>query len=217
MRQKKFLLGVTLLMLTLLSACGTVNQGLKTQKVATVAKASARPTTASPTAIPTLTPIVSTPTPTPTPSVEVPIRLLIPRIGVNASVEDVGITTNGDLETPQQNPWTGVGWYSNGPRPGQPGSAVINGHLDRPGGYPATFWNLRYLVPGDTVMVLDAQGRTLHFRVLRVASYSPQQAPVQEIFGTTGGNYLNLITCAGTWIPAQHQTTLRLVVYTVEA
>ncbi len=26
--------------------------------------------------------------------------------------------------------------------------------------------------------------------------------------------FLNLITCAGDWIPSQHQTTLRLVVYT---
>lgn len=213
MRQKRFLCSLTLLMLLLFSACGTVNQGAKAQKATTVAKATASLNTSSPTP----TPALSTATPTTTPSVAVPVRLLIPRIGVNAPVENVGITANGDLETPQQNPWTGVGWYSNGPRPGQSGSAVINGHLDRPGGYPATFWNLRYLVPGDTVMVLDAQGKTLHFRVLRVASYPPQQAPVQEIFGATDGNYLNLITCAGTWIPAQHQTTLRLVVYTVQA
>lgn len=88
------------------------------------------------------------------------------------------------------------------------GSAVINGHLDRPGGSPATFWNLQYLVPGDTIMVLDAQGKTLRFRVLRVASYPPQQAPVQEIFGATDGIYLNLITCAGTWIPAQRDVPL---------
>jgi LPXTG-site transpeptidase (sortase) family protein len=143
-----------------------------------------------------------------------PSRLVIPRINVDAPIEDVGIASNGDLQTPTKNPWDGAGWYSNGPRPGESGSAVINGHLDRPGGYPATFWNLRDLTPGDTVMVLDAQGKTHTFRVLRVASYDPQQAPLQEIFGTTGGTFLNLITCAGTWIPAQHQTTLRLVVYT---
>jgi hypothetical protein len=64
-------------------------------------------------------------------------------------------------------------------------------------------------------VVVDAQGRSLRFRVTRIASYPPQEAPVQDIFGTTGGFYLNLIICAGTWIPAQHQTTLRLVVYNV--
>ena len=36
----------------------------------------------------------------------------------------------------------------------------------------------------------------------------------KDIFGNLGGRYLNLITCAGDWIPSQHQTTLRLVVYT---
>jgi hypothetical protein len=63
-------------------------------------------------------------------------------------------------------------------------------------------------------MVINAQGKTMHFRVLRIASYTPQSAPVQDIFGNTGGIYLNLITCAGTWIPSEHQTTMRLVVYT---
>ena len=212
MYQKKRLFTFVLLLLMLLSACGTTNRAATTQKVLTRTSTPFTKITASPTTLPTPQPTL---TPVPTPSVALPARLIIPRIGVNAPVENVGITTTGDLQTPQKNPWTGVGWYSNGPRPGEEGSAVINGHLDRPGGYPATFWNLRYLVPGDVVMVLNDQGKTLQFRVLRVASYPPQQAPIQNIFGTTGGIYLNLITCAGTWIPAQHQTTLRLVVYTV--
>jgi hypothetical protein len=63
-------------------------------------------------------------------------------------------------------------------------------------------------------MVIDAQRKILHFRVTHVALYPPQDAPLQEIFGNNAGNYLNLITCAGDWIPSQHQTTLRLVVYT---
>jgi hypothetical protein len=63
-------------------------------------------------------------------------------------------------------------------------------------------------------MVIDANGKTLRFRVTGIAFYSPQDAPVQEIFGNKTSAYLNLITCAGDWIPSQHQTTLRLVVYT---
>jgi LPXTG-site transpeptidase (sortase) family protein len=134
---------------------------------------------------------------------------------VNAPVENVNIQSNGDLGTPQQNQWEGVGWYRNGPRPGEVGSAVIDGHLDRPGGYPAVFWDLKKVHVGETIMVVDAKGKTLRFRVTRTASYAPQEAPVQEIFGDAGGKYLNLITCAGTWIPSQKQTTLRLVVYSV--
>lgn len=143
-----------------------------------------------------------------------PVRLVIPSIGVNASVETVGILNNGDLATPTHNPWEGVGWFVSGPRPGESGSAVIDGHLDRPGGYPAVFWNLRNMQVGATVMVITANGKTLSFRVTRVTLYPPQAAPIQEIFGNASGTYLNLITCAGDWIPSQHQTTLRLVVYT---
>jgi sortase (surface protein transpeptidase) len=143
-----------------------------------------------------------------------PVRLVIPSIGVSASVETVGILNNGDLATPTHNPWEDVGWFVSGPRPGGAGSAVMDGHLDRPGGYPAVFWNLRNIQIGATVMVITANGKTLSFRVTRVALYQPQAAPIQEIFGNASGAYLNLITCAGDWIPSQHQTSLRLVVYT---
>jgi len=124
------------------------------------------------------------------------------------------VLPNGDLETPVENRWYNVGWYRSGTIPGERGSAVIDGHLDRPGGSPAVFWNLRKVHVGDAVMVIDAQGKTTRFHVTRVAFYEPQAAPLQEIFGNDDGTYLNLITCAGDWIPSEHQTTLRLVVYT---
>src|SRR5260221_2990934 len=141
-------------------------------------------------------------------------HLLIPAIGVDAPIESVGVLPNSDLATPTQSPWNDVGWYSGGPRPGEKGSAVINGHLDRPGGSPAVFWNLRKLHIGDVVTIVDSHGRTLQFHVIRIAFYPPQDAPVQDIFGNKAGRFLNLMTCAGDWIPTQHQTALRLVVYT---
>ena len=143
-----------------------------------------------------------------------PAHLLIPAIQLSASVEVVGVMQSGDLATPARNPWTSVGWYAGGPRPGERGSAVIDGHLDRPGHVPAVFWRLSDLRPGALVLVNERGGHQLHFRVTRLAFYPPAQAPVEAIFGDTSGTYLNLITCAGDWIPSQHQTTLRLVVYT---
>ena len=144
----------------------------------------------------------------------IPVRLLIPAIGINASVESVGIRSDSDLATPAHHPWEDVGWYDLGPLPSERGSAVIDGHLDRPGGYPAVFWRLRDIQVGDDVQVIGSAGKALHFRVTRMAYYPADQAPLQDIFGNLGGRYLNLITCAGDWIPNQHQTTLRLVVYT---
>src|SRR5439155_25206843 len=88
-----------------------------------------------------------------------PPRLLIPAIGVNAPIESVGVGPDGAMETPRQSPWNDVGWYSGGPRPGERDSAVIAGHLDRPGGNPAVVWRLRGLHVGDTMLVLDAHGK----------------------------------------------------------
>ncbi|MBX5458495.1 MAG: class F sortase [Thermogemmatispora sp.] len=144
-----------------------------------------------------------------------PARLLIPAIGVEAAVERVGLAADGTLATPQRRPWDDVGWYSLGALPGQQGSAVIAGHLDRPGGYPAVFWNLHLLRPGTPLTVIDERGQRWHFRVTAVASYPPEQAPLLQIFADRSGHYLNLITCAGSWIPSEHQTTERLVVYSV--
>ncbi len=163
-----------------------------------------------PAARPSAAPATRTATPAP-PN---PVRLIIAAIGINAPIEPVGVQANGDMATPTRNPWEGVGWYSPGPRPGERGSAVMDGHVDRPGGAPAVFWRLSELHVGDLVLVRDAAGRTTTFHVTRLAFYQPQEAPLQEIFGNRGGTYLNLITCAGEWIPAQQQTTLRLVVYT---
>ncbi len=134
-----------------------------------------------------------------------PTSLAIPAIQLRADVESVGIQANGDLATPASNPWEDVGWYKGGPYPGDQGSSVIDGHLDRPGGLPAVFWRLHALHVGDEVQVMNATGKTLHFRVTRIAFYAPQNAPLQEIFGNRGGTYLNLITCAGAWDSSSHQ------------
>lgn len=150
-----------------------------------------------------------------TPTLVIPVRLIISAIGINALIESVGVRSDGDLATPTRHPWDDVGWYSLGPHPGERGSAVIDGHLDRPGGYPAIFWHLRDIRVGNDIQVINSAGQTLHFRVSRIAYYAPDQAPLQDIFGNLGGTYLNLITCAGDWIPDQHQTTLRLVVYAI--
>jgi LPXTG-site transpeptidase (sortase) family protein len=140
-------------------------------------------------------------------------RLLIPSLHIDAPIEAVGVTPDGSMEVPAHQQWDGVGWYEYGPVPGEKGSAVIDGHLDRPGGAPAVFWRLHELHAGDTFMLMTHDGKTLHFRVTMLQKYEPQQAPLANIFGDKSGSYLNLITCAGQWVASERQTTQRLVVY----
>lgn len=202
MRTARILL-ITLVLALILSACGVISTPQHTAASNALGVPPAATATVTPTAPPKQPPALANPT-----------RLIIPAIGINAFIESLGALPNGDMATPTRHPWDDTGWYNLGPRPGEQGSAVIDGHLDRPGGYPAVFWRLRDMHPGDDIVVVNSDGKTLHFHVTRIALYAPQTAPIQDIFGNKGGTYLNLITCAGDWIPSEHQTTSRLVVYT---
>lgn len=198
--------------LLLVVACGNATSATSvSQKPESKAATSVTPTptiAASPTPIMPFTESTSAPVPT---------HLTIPAINIDAGIEPVGIKSDGSMGTPTQNIWENTGWYKYGARPGDKGSAVLDGHLDRTGGAPAVFWNLGNLHPGDKVIITNAKGQQLNFVVTQVVAYPPQQAPLEQIFGNTSGKYLNLITCAGDWIPSQHSYSVRLVVYTKAA
>jgi hypothetical protein len=142
----------------------------------------------------------------------VPTRLLIPALGLDAPVEAVGVNSDGAMSS-AQGPCT-VAWYAPGPRPGLAGNAVMAGkRAESPGG-SATFWNLPRLVPGDIIGVVDERGATRHFVVTRLAVYDQDAAPLQEIFGSTTGSHLNLITGLGPNDTVTHRYVARLIVYT---
>ena len=143
------------------------------------------------------------------------MELIIPSLHLNAAIEAVGQLDNGEMGVPTTNPMTNVGLYKFGPRPGDQGSAVIDGHVDGPGGVPAVFWNLKLLRPGDIVEIQDGN-KLVKFQVIASQAYLADQAPLAQVFAKNDGHYLNLITCAGIWIPQKHETTKRLVVYTKE-
>lgn len=137
-----------------------------------------------------------------------PARLLIPSIALNAPVINVGLTSNGDMAVPPGN--TGeVGWYAAGTVPGQAGSAVMDAHVF------AAFKNLHDLKVGSDLYVLTETGATLHFKVTEMDDYPLAEVPAQRLFNTADGKYLNLITCAGSFVPSQNTYDHRLVVYSV--
>jgi LPXTG-site transpeptidase (sortase) family protein len=104
-----------------------------------------------------------------------------------------------------------VAWYEFGARPGNPGNAVIAGHLDSKTG-PAIFWRLKELKPGDDVYVSDDRGHVQTFRVASLRSFS-SSPPIEVIFGQGERPLLNLITCAGPWNKQQHRYAQRLIVF----
>jgi LPXTG-site transpeptidase (sortase) family protein len=139
-----------------------------------------------------------------------PRTLRIPRIGVEADIEQVGLTNEGAMDVPQD--YWRVGWYELGPRPGEQGNAVIAGHLDTMTG-AAVFARLPDLRAGDEIEVEDAKGKTRTFIVERKTSFKDEDAPLDEIFGTATSAHLNLITCGGAWDEKAGHYKERIVIF----
>jgi Sortase domain len=123
-----------------------------------------------------------------------PIRLKIPSIGVDAAVGRLGLNQDGTIEVPAD--FNQAGWYDKGPAPGETGPAVVLGHLDSLTG-PAVFARLGSLRQGSEVLVIRQDGSQLRFAVERVASFSSDAFPTDQVYGATPGPALRLITCGG--------------------
>ena len=89
-----------------------------------------------------------------------------------------------------------AGWFKGGPRPGQPGPAVIIGHVDWNHG-PAVFFRLREMKPGEAVYVDRADGSTQEFRVTTVRQVAKSDFPTDDVYAPDLQSSLRLITCGG--------------------
>lgn len=167
--------------------------------------------TAGQTAVAALPSPTVAPTATPLPVAGVPVRIVIPRLKIDADVEHVGLAPDGSMDVPQR--FDTVGWYKLGARPGELGNAVLAGHLDSKTG-PAIFWRLKELQPGDEIIVTGDDGKDRHFVVRELENYPYDRAPLERIFGPTESVGLNLITCIGTFDRRAQNYDQRLVVYT---
>ncbi len=191
------------------------------------------PAAAPPPNNPAVVPPTATPLPAPVPTkappanippvttgtvprnVGLPVRVIIPSIGVDAAVEQVGVTADGVMDTPA-NPWN-TAWYAPGVKPGQLGNAAIAGHVDYHGIGPVVFWDLNKLAVGAEVLVVTDAGQTLRFVVRGSEYYTDDNAPLLDIFGPANTVDLNLITCGGTFDPTTRHYDQRLVVFTAYA
>jgi sortase (surface protein transpeptidase) len=143
-------------------------------------------------------------------STPVPVRLEIPRIGVSTGLQRLGRAGDGTVEVPSE--WGVAGWYADGTRPGDHGSAVILGHVDSRSG-PAVFYRLRELRPGDRVEVVRAGGSRVAFTVERVARYPKRRFPTAEVYYPTLEPMLRLVTCGGAFDPVSGHYTDNVIVF----
>lgn len=146
----------------------------------------------------------------PTPGI--PIRLTIPALKINATLEAVGRTKQGAMDVPKN--LTNAAWFNIGPRPGEIGSAVIDGHSGWENDIQAVFDTLHKLHIGDTLSVLDDQGITIAFSVRELRTYAQNEDAASVFTSSDGKAHLNLVTCQGTWNAEKHSYPDRLIVFT---
>lgn len=139
-----------------------------------------------------------------------PTHLSIPKIDLEAGfVEPLGLTDTEMIEVPDS--YENVGWYKLGPIPGDPGPAIILGHVDSFEG-PAVLYDLKDLTVGDSIFVERSDGITTRFIVETLDTLSQDTFPVEAVYENLDYAALRIITCAGTYLEQEMRYTHNLVV-----
>jgi sortase (surface protein transpeptidase) len=127
-----------------------------------------------------------------------PVRLAVPALGVDAPLDAVGVTADGQMQLPED---VGrVGWYRFGPVPGASGSAVVAGHVDDREQGPGVLFPLRGAEAGQELLVTDSAGGQTRWRVVSRERLEKQALPLERLFARAGPPRLVLVTCGGPFL-----------------
>ncbi|WP_432056605.1 class F sortase [Streptomyces sp. bgisy022] len=139
-----------------------------------------------------------------------PRRILVPRVGLDARIEPVGVASDGSMALPTDP--AVAGWYRFGPVPGADrGSAVLAGHVDDETGDLGEFAALYDVRRGDRIEVRrSGADPVVHHVVSR--STVPQEDLPPSVFRREGDPVLTLITCAPPFLPDEGGYQSNLVV-----
>ena len=143
-------------------------------------------------------------------AVGTPARVLIPKLKVDQKLVGLDVLPDGSLEAPRE--YSQVGWWQDGPVPGQPGAPVLVGHRDSPTG-PAVFYGLESLRPGDTVQVYSKDWTNSTFRIRKVEQFPRDRFPSDRVYRRSGSSGLVLLTCGGQYDRAAGRYLDNVVVF----
>ena len=127
-----------------------------------------------------------------------PLGISIPAARVQGPVDPIR-AVSGQLEIP---PPGRAGWFRGGPRPGEPGRAVIVSHVDSQAG-PALFASLRTLRRRTPILVEDHRGGIHRFRLGRRVQIQKSRFRRDLVAGPSAQPTLVLITCGGPFTPGE--------------
>lgn len=166
-------------------------------------------------------PVISAPAATAATTPPIPVRVEIPAIKAVSSLIPLHLGPGDVLQTPSVNEPMQAGWYADGYRPGEPGPAVVAGHVDGQvngkAGQPGIFFRLRDLDIGDKAIITRADGSTVTYVAYRKVAYDKDTFGTDEVYGKTELSELRAITCDGKFNRAKHSYEDNLVVFFREA
>lgn len=147
----------------------------------------------------------------PTPGPPEPATVTVPSVGIDASLESVGVDEDQRLVVP---PPERAGWFDGRAAPGEVGPAVLVGHVDSRDG-PAVFHGLDRVRQGDRVEVTDEHGERVTFEVERVEVVAKTAFPTSEVYDPVDRAELRLITCGGPFDQQAGSYRDNVIVYAV--
>lgn len=161
--------------------------------------------------VPTVT-VTDTPEPQTAPSGPVPdpVRVAIPSLAIDAPLIDLFVAEDGTMgvpTTPEQ-----IGWWEDGPIPGEPGASLIAAHV-RLGGKDGAFLELGTLAAGDEVVVDRADGSVATYAVTSVEQVAKDEFPDERVYTFEGPTRLHLVTCGGSIDPDTGHYEDNVIVY----
>lgn len=127
----------------------------------------------------------------------VPVRLLIPAIGVDTPVIRLGLAPDGTVRVPPVTADDRAGWYRHSPTPGRTGPSVILGHVSVGTYGDGVFRHLARLHRGDRIVARLENGTAAQFAVTAVRTVPRTRFPVDDVYGNVDRPELRLITCGG--------------------
>jgi len=135
-----------------------------------------------------------TPSAAPAPPSALPMSIQIPAVGVDSSLQALYLQPNSELQVPSDT--RVAGYWAQGPRPGDLGTSVIDGHVDSFNG-PGVFIRLRELHPGAEIRVTRRDGTAASFVLDAIREYPKNKFPDALVYGHSDTAQLHLITCGG--------------------
>ncbi|MFJ8047807.1 class F sortase [Streptomyces luteogriseus] len=127
----------------------------------------------------------------------VPVRLLIPAIGVDTPVIRLGLAADGTVQVPPVTAHDRAGWYRHSPTPGATGPSVILGHVTVGPYGDGVFRRLARLHRGDRIVARLENGTAAEFAVTAVRTVPKTDFPADDVYGNVDRPELRLITCGG--------------------